>query len=262
MAVWTDINTVEDLKQIPQIFNTTPHADASKHYKVVHTLDVLEGAQKLGWNAVKAAGVGNNPYGYHAIKMEHPEYVTGDGDKIQMIINNSHDRTRQFSLDVGVFRLVCTNGLIVPIFELASIKKKHIGFDSMELLDQLLTTMDNASEVAPRIKVMSEIDLTDNQQDDIAIQALLSRLGEEELVKSVDLDTFLAPRRRQDRGTDLWTVYNVVQEKIIGGHFEYKNMNKKGILIDRKSREVNNFKEDLRINKDIFNIATQYIPQN
>ena len=78
----------------------------------------------------------------------------------------------------------------------------------------------------------------------------------------MDLDAFLAPRRRQDRGTDLWTVYNVVQEKIIGGYFEYKNMNKNGILIDRKSREVNNFKEDLRINKDIFNIATQYIPQN
>ena len=37
----------------------------------------------------------------------------------------------------------------------------------------------------------------------------------------VDLDALLEPTRDEDKGTDLWTIFNVVQEKILNGDFNY-----------------------------------------
>ena len=69
----------------------------------------------------------------------------------------------------------------------------------------------------------------------------------------VDLKELLAPTRRQDMGVDVWSRFNVVQEKIIHGDFEYKSGSK-----IRKARQVKNFKQDQKINKELFSLALEY----
>ena len=64
----------------------------------------------------------------------------------------------------------------------------------------------------------------------------------------------LAPTRRADMGMDVWSVFNVVQEKLIGGNFEYKAGSKV-----RKSRQVKNFSQDQKINKELFSLALEYV---
>ena len=258
-AKWISIKTPEDLKSIPSIFNTEVHPKASDKYSQVCTLDILEGAERFGWKPTFAAGNTSDVYGVHTIKLEHPEYVMPTGDKIQMVVNNSHNLQRRFSLDAGVYRLVCSNGLIMAIHQFASIRKRHMGIESMELLEHLLITIDGIGEVAPSVKRMSEIDLTRDQREEIAIEALLSRLGEEELVETVDLFNFLSPKRNADSGTDLWTTYNLVQEKIIHGDFEYDTRNSNGVEVTRKARSITGFQKDLSLNKKLYDIATKYM---
>ena len=69
----------------------------------------------------------------------------------------------------------------------------------------------------------------------------------------VDLEEFVNPVRKEDKGTDLWSVFNVVQEKLITGDFNYRAGGKA-----RKAREVKNFKQDMLINKRLFNVALEY----
>ena len=38
----------------------------------------------------------------------------------------------------------------------------------------------------------------------------------------IDWDEFIKPVRKEDEGKDLWSVFNVVQEKLIEGDFEYR----------------------------------------
>ena len=58
---------------------------------------------------------------------------------------------------------------------------------------------------------------------------------------------------QEDRGNDLWSVFNVVQEKLITGDFNYRAGGKA-----RKGREIKNFKQDMLINKKLFNVALEY----
>jgi hypothetical protein len=70
----------------------------------------------------------------------------------------------------------------------------------------------------------------------------------------IDLDKLLEPTRDEDKGSDLWSVFNVIQEKILEGDFTYMS----GAKI-RKARKVKNFKQDLEINQKLFAMAAELI---
>lgn len=253
---WQEINTKKDLKSVKAIFNNEPSEEASDRYQIVKTSRVLEVAEEMGWNPVAAAATANNKYGFHMVKLEAPKAVTAAGDKLQIIVSNSHDRTKAFKLDAGVFRFVCSNGLVIPTEEIATVEQLHMNFNYRVLYRQIREAVASLNTVKETVANMRDFDLSADQAESLAYDALLCRLGEEELVKDIDLDMFLAPRRRSDMGHDLWRTFNVVQEKIIGGHFTYKSKNKKGEIVDRKGREINHFEEDVRINKELFSLAT------
>ena len=71
---------------------------------------------------------------------------------------------------------------------------------------------------------------------------------------SININELLTPVRPEDAGDDLWSVFNVVQEKIIEGDFEYIAAGKA-----RKARQIKNFKQDQKINKELFELALEYV---
>jgi predicted transcriptional regulator YdeE len=89
---------------------------------------------------------------------------------------------------------------------------------------------------------------------EFAKKALSTRFGEELENITVDLEKLLEPTRPEDKGNDLWSVFNVLQEKILEGDFQYMA----GAKI-RKARKVKNFKQDMEINQKLFAVAAEYI---
>ena len=69
----------------------------------------------------------------------------------------------------------------------------------------------------------------------------------------IDFKDLLTPTRDEDKGKDLWSVFNVVQEKIIECDFAYKGAGKL-----RKARQIKNFKQDQKINKELFDVALEF----
>ena len=49
-------------------------------------------------------------------------------------------------------------------------------------------------------------------------------------------------------------MYNVIQEKVIDGDFEYSTGNK-----IRKARTIKNFKQDTELNEQLFELAHGYV---
>jgi hypothetical protein len=52
---------------------------------------------------------------------------------------------------------------------------------------------------------------------------------------------------------DLWSVYNVIQEKLVHGMFNYKY----GVKV-RKARKIKNFKQDIVLNEKLYDLALAY----
>ena len=66
----------------------------------------------------------------------------------------------------------------------------------------------------------------------------------------------LMPVREEDKGNDLWTVFNVCQEKMIKGGFHSVGKNNKS----RKQRGITSIKKDIEYNQQLWNLAMNYLP--
>jgi hypothetical protein len=71
-----------------------------------------------------------------------------------------------------------------------------------------------------------------------------------------DLDELITPTRPEDKGNDLWSVFNVVQEKLVHGMFNYKYGTKV-----RKARKIKNFRQDMDLNSKLYSLANEFVYQ-
>ena len=66
----------------------------------------------------------------------------------------------------------------------------------------------------------------------------------------------LMPKREEDKADDLWTVFNVCQEKLIKGGYSSTGKNNKA----RKQRGITSIKKDIDYNQRLWNVAMRYMP--
>ena len=105
--------------------------------------------------------------------------------------------------------------------------------------------------------------LTEEEKKKLALDAMLIRAGiepgSEKATKfNYDDETIvdiLDPKRKEDKGNDLWRVFNVVQEKITQGEFHAAL---KGAKV-RKVRKIKSFEKDIKVNKELFRLATALV---
>ena len=115
----------------------------SKHYSFVPTMKVVNDLRTLGYEVtdavqVKARKKSTNGYQKHMITFEHPKYkVEGTEEYPQILLTNSHDGGNAFSLSAGIFRLVCSNGLVIKTEDYGTARLVHKGY-SFEAVQELV----------------------------------------------------------------------------------------------------------------------------
>ena len=262
-----------------QIRNSTPlifaegptNPDVSKKYLFVNTETIIDDLDKLGWKPVQVAqrkGRGNNTiFSKHMVAFQNPDIkiTSEDGDNAypRILLTNSHDGMQAFKFSVGIFRLVCSNGLVVADEQFSDFKIKHKGYTFGELRKVVKQAV---ADLPNRVQVMNDMKdriLTEDEKKKLALDAMLIRAGiepgSEKATKfNYDDETIvdiLDPKRKEDKGNDLWRVFNVVQEKITQGEFHAAL---KGAKV-RKVRKIKSFEKDIKVNKELFKLATALV---
>jgi hypothetical protein len=138
------------------------------------------------------------------------------GDSImETVLVNANDGTAGYTLDAGVFKIACLNGLVVKSRDFGSVRVRHTGDVVRKVLQGTELVMQNVERVMHAPDKWSRILLTSEQQLHFATAAHALRFGSHPTpVSPVQL---LQPRRREDEGRDLWRIFNVVQENSIAG---------------------------------------------
>jgi len=243
----------------------------SGKYLFVNTETIIDDLDKLGWKPVQAAqrkGRGKSTiFSKHMIAFQNPDLKIkgsdGDDSFPRIIMTNSHDGMQAFKFSVGIFRLVCSNGLVVADEQFSDFKIKHKGYTFDELrgvVNQAVADLPNKVEVLNQMKKRV---LTSEEKNKLALDAMLIRAGIEpgsEKAKKFNYDDetiidILDPKRKEDEGDDLWRVFNVVQEKITQGDFHAALTGAKV----RKVRKIKSFEKDLKVNKELFKLATALV---
>jgi hypothetical protein len=130
-------------------------------------------------------------------------------------------------------------------------KIRHMGYD-FETLSTLITEM--VEKLPLTVESMNNFknkQLSEEQKQKFALEALGLRFNTED--KTFNVDEFLTPTRKEDEGNDLWSVFNLVQEKLVHGMVDYRAGNKQ-----RKARRIKNFQQDIKLNSDLYELALAY----
>ena len=238
----------------------------SKHYSFVPTSRVINDLRTMGWNPVDAVQVKarkkeTNGYQKHMITFENDSYKKeGTTEYPQLLLTNSHDGGNAFTLSAGIFRLVCSNGLVLKTEDYGTSRLVHKGYSFEAIQDLVNDFVATIDETLTRITAMKEVELTKAQQMEFAKAAALLRFteksyNEQNISDVVELDDLLSVDRKEDAGDGLWEVYNRVQESIVQGSFHYIGGNKKS----RKARPIKNFKQSIDVNKKLSELAFAYV---
>ena len=265
--------TKDQLKEVcPLAFADAPtNPKVSGKYLFVNTETIVDDLDKLGWKPVQAAqrkGRGKSTiFSKHMVAFQNPDIMIkgkdGDDSFPRIIMTNSHDGMQAFKFSVGIFRLVCSNGLVVADEQFSDFKIKHKGYSFEELrgvVNEAVADLPNKVEV---LNDMKQRILSKEEKNKLALDAMLIRAGiapGSEKAKKFNYDDetiidILDPKRDEDKGDDLWRVFNVIQEKITQGDFHAALTGAKV----RKVRKIKSFEKDLKVNKELFKLATALV---
>ena len=231
----------------------------TERYTHIPTSVVIEDLMKLDWQPTEAKQVKarkNIGYQKHLITFTNPNImIKGEGgDDVQptVLLTNSHDGKNAFHFQVGLIRFVCENGLVVSDQDFAKVSIRHTGYSFEELQSKITGVIEKLPNLVEKINVFKTTELSNEQVVEFATKASQLRFNNEKSETVVDINGLLIVERTEDEGNDLWSVFNRVQEKLINGNFSYGRKN-------RKARSIKNFTQDLNINKDLWEMANDYV---
>lgn len=265
----------DDLRRVcPMALHTTPtNPEVSDRYVHANTMTVVEDLAKLGWFPVQAKQCRNkkNSSGirsFHMIAFQNPDVkitkTLDNGEKVvdtypRIILTNSHDGFNSFKFMLGLFRLVCSNGLVVCDNQMVDMAIRHINYDFEELRKVVASAIERVPEIVNTMNEMRNVILTDEQKTALATEVVKLRKGVEDdkdfVVEAEVVEDILKPVRAEDKGSDLWTIFNICQEKMIKGGFGLRSTRNKL----RRQRGITSIKKDMEFNQRLWNTASQYL---
>lgn len=248
----------------PQVYTDHPYSKTSKKYTFLPTYQIIEDMDKLGWKVCQAVAMKSDDqiqakYGKHMIKFFNPDIFISDGKGgveayPQILIMNNHRGWGKFKFEIGVFRLVCSNGLVVKDRDMGSFVMRHLGYSFEELKKLVGDAVNALPGIVKKINMLSERVMTAKEQADFAKKALEVRLGEERECTDLEIRQVLQSTRKEDDGNTLWKVFNRVQEHLIKGGFETQTANGSA----RKVRKITNMMKDLELNQKLWALTEEY----
>ena len=207
------------VKLAPAAGAKAPHEMVSDRYSFVPTIEAVELLRSVGWLpvSVKQSGTRKDDrkgYQKHIIRFMQGA-LANDQERVDLVMTNSHDRGCAFQLCASIWRKICCNGLMVSS-ELFNFSHKHIGFDGQSFMDSAYQIAEGAGEIADQVEDLKTIELAPDEKGVFAMAAH-HLLYENPEAAPIRPEKLLCERRYDDKGNDLWTTFNVVQENIMKG---------------------------------------------
>lgn len=238
----------------------------SARYVFVPTTKIIEDMGSLGWvpsktQVVKTRNVQRQGFQKHLIRFRNETATINGKDYLEIILINSHDGSSAIRLSLGVYRLVCSNGLVSgSTFE--SVSVRHTGYCLEKLEKGVSQVLEGAQHLVATIDKMKGFNLNPTEIGKLLSASIALRLPES--ATPVDLDAVNLIRRNEDASSDLWTVFNRIQENIMAGGIRY-NIDifdaETGLteVKTRSTRRIRGLTKNMDLNKKLFDTAISFL---
>ena len=239
-----------NLERIPSIYATHPSAKVSERYGFIPTSVIVHALERSGFVPVKASAARSSleraAFAKHLIRFRHREHMnTHVGDWLpEVVLVNSHDGSSSYQIMAGVYRLICSNGLVVGN-SFAEARVRHTKNAPDEIVEASFRVIESLPGIAEGIEDMRAIRLEPGEREAFAAAALTLRYPDETPIRPAQL---LSTRRSADTSSDLWTSFNVIQENLLQGGQRRADSR-------RRTRKISSVSEDVRLNRSLWTLA-------
>lgn len=251
------------------LFNDKPTKIASNKYKLVKTADIVEEFNKFGWypwildeelKDLKAV----TPTSEHILRLRTENEYGTIRDRhsdvyMEVLIANSCNTKKALQIRIGLFRQVCSNGMVTGEDLHKPFVMKHVGNIHSDLRQYIQNIPSQIKSLDGVIKQMEHKVLTQSDIYDMARVALLIRYQHKKLPSHDQVQDVINIQRIEDNSFDLWHVFNRIQENVLNGNYYNQYLDEEGEMKSMKARAITSKSYGIELNKNLFSLATRYL---
>jgi hypothetical protein len=240
------------LRYAPSIMAEGKHESRGDRYAFIPTISVIDGLRREGFEPfevrqTRTRDASKRAFTKHMVRLRHPDAGSNGEEVPELILLNSHDGSSSYQLLSGVFRFVCSNGLIAgDIFD--DIRIRHSGDVVDNVIEGSYQVLNDTREIMNRLDTYKAITLTPQEQQAFAKSAIDFRWDDN---APVSTDSILRANRFDDRGADLWTTFNRVQENLLKGGVRGKASTGRRMT----TKSVNGVTANVALNRALWTLA-------
>ena len=259
MSNFITLNTLQ--RKAPSIFTEDSADRTSEKYQHISTSTIINGLMQEGffptWVGQSNCRLANKKaYAKHMIRFRHRDTKPSFSQLFpELVLVNSHDGLSSYRLNAGLFRLVCSNGLVAG-HSYDEIRVRHQGDIVNNVIEGTYRIIENTQAMIESAEQMASIDLNKEEKDIFVEAAHTLRFEDSAIGEAIAPEKLLKPRRLEDmRSNDLFTVFNVIQENTIRGGVSGLSRDTNGHLNRIRTREIKSIDQNVKLNKALWTLA-------
>lgn len=175
--------TDDELMQfVPSVFSGDKHESRSERYTYIPTINIInklrdEGFQPFFACQSRVRDLGRREYSKHMLRLRREGNINGK-EVPEIILLNSHDGSSSYQMSPGIFRFVCTNGLVCGN-NFGEIRVPHKGDIVGQVIEGAYEVLGVFDKVTDNMEAMKEIHLNSDEQHLFGRAALMVRYEDE-----------------------------------------------------------------------------------
>jgi len=249
----------------PSVFATTAHESRSARFKPIATIDVIRMLDQEGFGVVGAKQSvarleDRKDFTKHMLRLRKKDEVQRRvGDTVfEVLLKNANDGTAAYDLLSGLFRIRCLNSLVAMDTQMSTQRVRHSGDVAPKVIEGVFSVVKDAERALNAPAQWGQLQLAAPEQMFLAEAAHAIRFPVDEnnnQTTNVKPEQLLNVRRTGDAGTDLWTVFNVLQENVVRGGLDNFGYNAEGRFRRAHTREVKGIDQSTALNRALWTLG-------
>lgn len=258
-AARTSLSLDQIARSAPAVFAERAADSTGPRYVFISTRDIVTALADAGFEPTHAvqtkARDGNAGHARHMLRFQPVVQSLSLDDVLgEIVLINSHDGRSAYELRAGLFRPLCTNGMLTAIGDFGLIHVSHRGNVVANVIEAAQRITRDFGRVGEAVQAMRTTVLSGGQQLDFAREALALRYpGQAE--PPVQPAQLLERRRIADIGDDVWRIFNATQEHVLRGGLPGRTARGRHMHM----RGIRAIRENVRLNTGLWKLALQRI---
>ena len=250
-------NTTELVLSNDQLYSAAPSVFAtsafemSERYQQIPTIDVVEMFRREGFFPVAAFQSSSRiderrNFTKHVVRFRQANDLAAYYSEVgEIVLVNGHDGSSAYQVMAGLFRMVCSNGMICRSDDMGTVSVRHAGGGDFKdrIMDATFKVVEGLPKATASVERFKALPAPRAVQVAYAESAIA--IAEK---PHVTAEQILTVRRPEDRSPNVWNTFQIVQENLVKSGLRVRTPDGKR----QKTRPIKSVDGDLRINKGLW----------